>query len=312
MPPPGGESHPVRALLFSVSLVAAVGCGPKTLDQKMKYGEELAEKADGHLRVAEGHLRALEPAKADDELREARELLSEPEATLSPEAEMIKSRLDELTAMLPAVREQRRQRDLDEAVRDRRSKIGPILQAMKDAVEPLPGKTLDDAKLKAAKDAVEDLDDELDDDMKELETRDADFASYLKRCRTESSKAKDEIALAEAKLQFIAGPIASRDSANEKLKEARGEKDLAKRVELISAATTEFQTCTKAAEKYAAKPALAKAPIYVKGAGLTADAVAASCESARTAAVKQLDAAKKALAKELARKPPPSKKKKKK
>lgn len=263
----------------------------------MQYGERIASEADTKLQSAEKQLRALEPEKADEELRGARALLAEPEATLSPEAEMIRGRLDELTALLPAIREQRRQRDLDDAVRERRSKIGPILQAMKDAVEPLAGKTLNDERLKAAKDATEDLDDELDDDMKALETGDPDFSSYLKRARAESSKAKDEMALAEAKLGFIAGPIATRDGANEKLKAAKTEKDPAAKVGLFNAATAQFASCVKSATADAQKPALAKSVIYVNGAPLLPDAVAAGCERSKVAALKQLEAAKKVLAK---------------
>ena len=298
-------------------LVLAADCGPKTLEQKMKYGEKLSEDADTHLRTAEGHLRALEPKKADDELREARELLSEPEASLSPEADIIKARLDELTALLPSVRESRRKRDLDEAVRDRRSKIGPILQAAKDATEGLSGKGLSLAKLEAARDTVEDLEDELDDDIKELELSDQDFASYIKRAKAELSKAKEELALSDAKLKFIAGPLRAREQGGQQVQAAKGEKDLEKRVALLTDASASYQSCLEGAASYAQKPGVGKSPIFVGSSPVQAEAVSSGCETQRAAVQKLLEAAKKqwaaaqkALAK--SKKPAPKKKTKKK
>lgn len=289
-------------------VLTAAACGPKTLEQRMKYADKLCEEADTHLRAAEQHLRALEPKRAEDELEEAKDLLSEKDSSLSPEYELMKGRYDELASLLPVVKEQRRKRDLDEAVRERRSKIGPILQAAKDAADALSGKGLDEEKLKTAQRARDALDDELDDDVKELMKQDEDFASYIKRARGELSNVKDAIALAEAKLAFIKGPIAARDEANTRLKNAKKERDLEKKVELIKEALQLYKGCVKDARHYASKPALAKEPVFIANRPLLADDVAHECDKAQQPAEKQLDVAKKALAKEQAKTPKKKKK----
>lgn len=290
-----------------ILLLAGSACGPKTLEQRQRHGEQLGDEATGQLDEAEKELRALEPDKAEDALREANETLSEPDIVHSPESDMLKSRLEELRAQLPTVREQRRLRDLDEKVRDRRSKIGPVLQAVRDDVEALSSKGLSEEKVKATREAMDDLKDLLE-DTRELELRDEDFKSYVKRARSELDEAKNAVKVAEEKLRFVSGPIVRREEAAEKLKAAKGEKDPERRAQVLSEAISAYRACADEAGKFG-KSLGEKTTIFVSGAATTPNAVETSCRTSESAANKQLQAAKKAAA-AAAKKKPTGKKKK--
>lgn len=242
----------IRALvLLFAAMVFAVGCGPKTLEQRQRHGEKLADEATGQLDRAEKELRALEPDEADEALRDATETLEEPDIVHSPESDLLKSRLQELRAQLPACREQRRLRDLDEKVRERRAKIGPVLQAMRDGMEALStAKSVDEKRIDATEDAAKDLADLLE-DTRELELRDEDFKSYMKRAHAELDKAKTDIRLAKARLEFQSGPERAKTDATEHAKQAKAQKNADERRRLYALASDEYARCATDAAKFA-------------------------------------------------------------
>lgn len=232
--------------------VACFGCGPKSVDAKLRDADKIGGKIDSLLNTAEKALGDLEPAKAEEALKEAAVLLKEPDLEISPERDMYSSRHAELAPRLAQVKEARAAKDIEDAVRDERAQIGPSLQAMKDAAEAISGAKVDERKIGAARDAVAALEKAVgaSDDRRTFALKDSSFQSYLKRAKGETEKARAEVTKAEKKLKFVNGPIALKAEAAEDARKAKIERDAEKKRALMTAAAQAYAKCASGAGEF--------------------------------------------------------------
>lgn len=270
------------------------------MDAKLRDADKIGGKIDSVLNAAEKALNDLEPAKAEELLKEASQLLKEPDLEISPERDMYSSRRDELQPRLAQVKEQRLARDIEEAVRSERAEIGPSLQAMKDNAEAMAGPKVDDKKLDALKDSITTVEKALNasDDRRTFASKDPSFGSYLKRAKAEVDKAKAEVGKGEKKVKFVAGPGALKTAAADGLKQAKTERDAEKKRTLMVDASKAYAKCASSGAEFAA---IKSEKIFAAGSTTTVEAFIESCKAAQ-------DTTDKAIAK--LPKPKPAKKKK--
>lgn len=270
------------AVLLALGLA---GCGPKSMDARMRDADKISDKLGGLLDEAERALGELEPKKAQEALDAAKQLLEEPDLKLSPEREMFVSRHAELVPKLAEVQEARRQRDVEEAVRSERAEIGPSLQAMKDAAEAIAGPKVDEKSVRLARDSVTALEKAVgaSDDRRILANKDSSFHGYLKRAKGETEKARAEVTKAEKKLKFLAGPVALKQKATDELKASKKEKDLEKKRALVGAAAGGFGRCLSAGLEFT-KGGLAAEKVAIGAAVTTIESFLETCKAAQQSA----------------------------
>lgn len=273
-----------RSLAF-VLAVAVLGCGPKSLDAKMKDADKLADKIGGLLDVAEKALGDAEPKKAEEALAEATKLLAEPDMQYSPEREMYASRHAELAPKLDEAREARKQKDIEEAVRSERAEIGPSLQSMKDAAEAISGPKVDEKLIDVARDSVSALEKAVgaSDDRRIFALKDPSFLGYLKRAKAETEKARAVVTKAQRKLKFLNGPVVLKQTAESELKQSKKEKDATKKRALVASAAGGYGRCVSAGAEFT-KGGLATEKIVIGSSTTTIESFLETCKALQQSA----------------------------
>ncbi len=231
---------------MALLILLATGCGPKTMEARMRDAEKLADRAAGYLDDAEKAMAALEPKQMQSALEDAKDVLARKDIELYPEAQMHLDRYRELNGKLAEVKATREKRDLEKRLNQARDKIVPRAQALLEAQEALvPGAptraacdTLE-AKAKALKDAV---DDDLD-----LFVKDSDFAAWARSQRNKVDKALDAAAHARVALAFLEGPVTSWREGVTLQKDAKAKKSAGDRETALREAKNRFADCAKAA-----------------------------------------------------------------
>ncbi len=263
-------------------LLAAAGCGPKSAEAKMKNAEKKSDQIGVLLDDAERFSAQVEPKKAEDALREANKLMSDPDMQLSPDREIFTSRYDELISKLKEVQEARHAKDIEDAVRSERAEIGPSLQAMKDAAEALAGPKVDEKSVTAAKESVTALEKAVgaSDDRRITALKDSSFLGYLKRAKAETEKARGVLNKAEKKLAFLSGPAALKQKAGKELKDSKTETDAEKKRTLVAAAAADYAACLSTGLDFV-KGGFATEKISVDGATTTVESFLETCKAAQ-------------------------------
>ena len=260
----------------------ALGCGPKSMEAKMKSADKKSDQIGALLDDAERLSAALEPKKAESALRDAKKLLDDPDMQFSPEREMFVSRHAELLQKLTEVQEARRAKDIEDAVRDERSEIGPSLQAMKDAAGAIAGPKIDEKAVTTAKESVTALEKAVgaSDERRLTALKDASFLGYLKRAKAETEKARAVLTKAEKKLAFLAGPAALKQKAAKDLRDSKTEKDPEKKRTLVSGAATGYAQCLTTGLDFV-KGGFASEKIAIDGATTTVESFLETCKAAQ-------------------------------
>src|SRR5688500_1564182 len=94
-----------RAMAVAAAVAAAfAGCGPKSMKARIADGERLSDRAGAALREAEQAMGAGQLDRAEERLKDADKMLSDPDVMTNPESDMLKAQLTELNAKLPALR----------------------------------------------------------------------------------------------------------------------------------------------------------------------------------------------------------------
>ncbi len=261
-------------LLLGLLLAA---CGPKSLKERTRNGEKLSDEATTLLDEAEKELRALDPDGAEAPLKDAQKLLSHPDIELSPESEMLRSRLTELKDRVGPTREEKARRELEAAVEKQRDAIVQAMNDVSNALDALEQKDAGPAQVKALLDAVERTRDKLK-DGKKLEAKSEDYAASVRRTEKRLDQATEKARSVQQVLDFVAGPATTRQEAEELAKKAKAEKDPDKQLSLYTDARDRFQRCGETAKQMIAKvPELEKSPIQVAGQTTTPKAVVSGC-----------------------------------
>jgi hypothetical protein len=254
-------------------------CGPKNLKERTRHGEKMSDEASSLLDEAEKDLRNLDAAGAEKPLKDAQKLLSHPDIELSPESEMLQSRLKELKARLGPTREEKARRELEAAVDKQRDAIVQAMDGVSTAIEALERKDAGPPQVKALLDAVERTREKLK-DGKKLEPKSEDYAASVRRTERSLEQATAKARSVQQVLDFVAGPATTRQEAEELVKQAKAEKDPDKQLALYTDAHGRFQRCGETAKQLIAKtPELEKSPIQVAGQTTTPKAVVSGCGS---------------------------------
>lgn len=261
-------------LLLGVLLAA---CGPKNLKERTRHGEKISDQASTLLDDAEKDLARLDADKAEDRLKDAQELLANPDIELSPESEMLQSRYSELKARIGPTREEKARREVEAAVEKQRDTIVTAMGEVTSALKALEAKDAGPAQVKAVLDSVERTREKLK-DGKKLEPKSEDYAASVRRTEQRLEQAVAKARSAQQVIDFVSGPATARQEAEDLVKQAKAEKDPDKQLSLYTNARSRFQRCGESAKELIAKtPALEKSPIQVAGQTTTPKAVASGC-----------------------------------
>lgn len=272
-------------LLLGVLLAA---CGPKNLKERTRHGEKISDQAATLLDDAEKDLARLDADKAEDRLKDAEELISNPDIELSPESGMLQSRYSELKARIGPTREEKARREreaaeekarreLEAAVEKQRDTIVTAMGEVTTALEALEAKDAGPAQVKAVLDSVERTREKLK-DGKKLEPKSEDYAASARRTEQRLEQAVAKVRSAQQVIDFVSGPATARQEAEALAKQAKAEKDPDKQLSLYTDARSRFQRCVESAKELIAKtPTLEKSPIQVAGQTTTPKAVASGC-----------------------------------
>lgn len=257
-------------------MLCALACGPKSMRQRMSTSEKLANEADELLSKAEKAMADAEPKVAEDLIKDAKKVVADPDAQLYPEYEMLTGRLKDDEARLPEVRKLREKKDLEAAVAKQREKVEEQVARVTKARKALEDPNVDKGPIDELDDAAKDLAGVLKDGT-ELEPKDKAYAEYAKKQRELAEKAKEPIALARARLEFMKGPAALRDQAAQKLKDAKAAKGEDKRAALTEAKAL-YDQCQDASRKLLmANPAMSRLPITAAGKKTTPEELDTAC-----------------------------------
>jgi hypothetical protein len=263
-------------LLLAVALVA---CGPRNLKERTAHGEKRSDEASALLDEAEQSLRKLEAERAEEQLGEAKELLSHPDVDLSPEADMLRSRHAELRGQVASARQERARRELDAAVEKQRDGILRVMEALNTALEALERKEAGPRQVEAVLTAVERAQEQLQ-EGKSLEARSEDYAASARRTEQKLAQATAKARFAQQVMAFTSGPVAARQEAEALEKKAKAERDPDTQLTLYTDARERFRRCGEASQQLIARtPELERSPIQVEGRATTPKAVGAGCTS---------------------------------
>jgi hypothetical protein len=293
--------------LLLLTLLAA--CGPKSMKQRMRDSERLADRANASLDEADRAATALEPDKMDSALKEAQAVLMEKDIELYPEASMLGDRLVELKKKAAEVRAERERVDLEKKMNAAREKIVPKMTALREALDALlpdaPTQAQVDAVEKAAQRAREDIE-----EARDLLSKNADFAAWAKGQKLKTDRAVDALKLAKKKVKFLEGPVALKAEGAKLFKDSKKAKDPEERLKLAMDSADKYLACVKEGEKQAKDEELATATLSLGGKPTPPITVVSGCkedlESVKTELTKL-----KALAAKKPKAADPKKKKKK-
>ncbi len=272
-------------------LLAVSGCGgQRSIKQRQAFGEKRTDEATLLLNQAEQSLRNLDAEGAVPKLAKAKEVLGHPDVDLSPEAEMCRSQLAELQALVPKVREEKTRRErtareqgekqkLDAAVEKQRDDVVQAMGTVTEAVEALEGKDVDAAQVKALNEAIQRTKERLK-AGKELEEKSEDYAASARRTERRLEQAEARARLAQRLIDFASGPYSGSQEATALEKKAQRERDLEKRLALYTDAHQRFQRCNEEAEKLLAeRPELARRALPTTGRLTTLQAASTGCSA---------------------------------
>lgn len=269
-------------------LIALGACGPRSMKQRLAHGEKRTDEATLLLNDAERELQKLEADRAQEKLTEARELLEHPDVELSPEGEMLRGQLTELTGRVSKVREERASKDreareerarqeLEAAVEKQRDDVVRAMEAVTTALSALEQKDAGRAQVDAVLDAVKRVR-ERQQAGKELEAKSPDYAASARNTTKKLEQAEATARLSQRLIDFASGPYNASQEASALEKKAQRERDLEKRLALYTDAHQRFRRCGEEAEKLLAElPELARRALPVAGRPTTLQATASGC-----------------------------------
>lgn len=274
--------------------LASLGCGPRTMKARVEAGERLSDRGGEALDEAEKLLAAGDLERAEERVKEADRALSDPDVVTNPEADMLKRRLADLQAKIPEIRKQREKEELAKKVAARREIVAKSVTQFRRAIATLEEKPGDRAALLAAREAAKKVHDDVEWD-KDLPAKDAEFKGYLDGLRQDLQDGDKSLATAEKTMEFVDGPLKSRDDAAAAVAKAKAEKDPAEKVNLLTAVQDGYKRCADEGKKaIAATPGLEKAIVVTTPKPLAGALVIKECHAQVDVTGKLLASARKA------------------
>ena len=284
----------MRSWLAWGAALVVFACGPKNLQQRMAESEALASDADDLLTKAEEKMRDLEPDDAQELLDEAKEVMLKPNADLHPEWTMTSERLKRDASEMPAVREARKKRDLEQKAKEREESIAKVVERHDQAIEGLEAKAPTRANLEAHAEAVKELQDALA-ESKELEKEAPTWAAKAKSLRARIAEGQGLVPAAKIRVEFAEGPVAALDEAKDAIKQLKEASKPAEKAEAQKALVRAYERCLSSGKQLIARhPGVALTPLPAKGKTVLPTALLNDCERALGPAKKQLKTLQKA------------------
>jgi hypothetical protein len=295
----------LRAAAFAVALLLLASCGPKSMSARRANSQRVADEADEQLSAAERSMAELDADEASKAIGKAKKALADPDAQLYPEYDMLMGRAKEDEAKLPDVKKARELKDLAAAVTQRKEKVEEKHGALKKTLKALDAAGVEKGAVEESQSALDESLEALKDGA-DLEKKDKAYAEWAKGKREALDKTKEPIGLAKARVEFMAGPVASREQAAEKLKAGKAEKGSPEKRAAFAEAKKLYEQCQDACRKsLTANPAISRLPIMASGRKTTPEALDTAC----SAEWQDVDKAEKKIKPDKAPPPPPKKKK---
>lgn len=262
--------------LLLLAVLAACG-GPRTLKERTVFAERRTDEAALKLGEAERELRALRPERAQEPLRKAQELLAHPDVDLSPEADLLRTRLAELREAEGLVRQELARRQLAEEVEKQRDSVVQAREQLSTALEALEQPGASPQQVEAARKALSQLRERLE-QGKELEAKDPDYAASARSTEERLRQGEALIRRTELRQVFASGPLAAYSDA--RALEALAAKDRAQQLPLLTQARDRYQQCHESATRLLIEsPWLEPLPFATEKGTATAKAVTAECKA---------------------------------
>lgn len=232
--------------LLSAASLALISCSSvqPTLQDRLVNAETRATAAERLLDQAEQEMAALEPLRAERSLKQAEKSLSHPDISYYPEHQALVQRFGTYLRRLPQVKKEREAWDLAIAIGKRQAEVDRALAELKPTVAALKRRELVREDVERARDISNAVHSALA-AGKALEGRDVVYSAYALRQRQYLKVCHSEIELAQARLEFAAGPGKARQEGLEVTRRARIEKDRGKQTRLQTEARAKFAECAK-------------------------------------------------------------------
>jgi hypothetical protein len=277
MPAPTPRTcHPTLPAVLLLMVLVACG-GPRTLKERTVYGERRADEAAMQLGEAERELRALRPERAQEPLSKAQELLAHPDVDLSPEAELLRTRLAELREAEGLVRQEIARQQLTAEVEKQRDSVVQAREQLATALESLEQPGASPQQVEAAHKALGQLRERLQ-QGKELEAKEPDYAASARRTEERVRQGEALIRRVELRQVFASGPLAAYSDA--RALEALARKDRAQQLTLLTQARDRYQQCNESATRLLTEsPGLEPLPFATEKGTATAKAVVSECKA---------------------------------
>lgn len=288
-----GSRRAVVAWVVCAAMLAA--CGPKTLQARMREGENLADEAARHLDEAEKALREQDANRAESELKDADRALKHPSLSTNPDQELLLARYNELLPRVAEVRAEKERQEIARRVDHRREVIGKSVKVFRKAIIELERDPADRASIDAARKAANEMNADLDWES-ELQSKDAEFKSYVEAMKIDLRDANKELAMAERAVEFVDGPVRDHDEALSATERAKAEAKLDQRLKLYQDASERYRRCNeRALALIGGTPGLDAASITAGGKPATPALVAKSCDANAKGVQKLIASTQKAL-----------------
>jgi len=276
---------PMRRAALLLAL-GVLGCGPKTLQQRLASSERLATDAEAALAAAEVALDAVDPDQAEAALRDARKLLERPDASLYPEHDLLLDRLKADEARAPPVRAVKEKKDLEAKVELRRKALAAIVARYQQAFDRLIAKDLQKEDLEAFDAAAKELERALEHD--ELVAKSEAWAAEVQERKELLERGAARTGTARARVAFLTGPGMAGSDGKWLLEQARIDLDAATRLKHQREAVAKLTECANAKALIDRTQALTVSTVQLQGRFVTPTAWVKSCAQDLAGATKTL------------------------
>lgn len=263
--------------LLAAWLALGAACAHKVRGPE---GESEAQEADDLLQRSEKEMRDFDVDDAKKHLDKVHELLKDPKLQANPDLSILWDRYNSDTGDLEIARKEKVKHELALKVAEQQKKVdaarGPLLKAAEDLEKPDVTKSnVDDARS-----AVKKLQDALL-PGKPLEAQDKGYDEEAKHAQRLIEKSQASIDLADKRVAFITGPLASAESGLKLSAQAKAEKDKTKREPLATDARGKLAACVDGAQKALQETAaLASTSVMLDGKPKKASTIGPACEVA--------------------------------
>lgn len=270
-------------MLWAVALAGwcgagLVACGPKSMKARIADGERISDRASSMMDDAERAIAAQDLKRADEKLAEAERALADPDVMTNPESDLHKTRLAELKAKVPALRQELDRIELEKKVADRRELIARSVTAFRKALGSASSKP-ERGTVQAARDAARKVRDDVEWD-KDLPARDPEFKGYLDGIRQDLEAGEKELQVAEHTMELLDGPVREYDEAVSRVQRGRAEKKLEDRLALYTEAQDRFRKCVEGLDRMLGQwPDIQKASFTAGGKPATPAGLTKLCQA---------------------------------